>query len=350
MSPTESLARSLLCATLCFLACGSKETGVAAFAILALWRFCFGSSGAPVWWRATLLASLAATATFLALRFSLETQNSRVFENRPDFIGGSLFETLKNLPVLWSIHARNFFNPAGLCADYGVLSTRGLSPLEAWTGFSAIAIAALFAGFRSRRAAFCLGFTFLALLPASNLLPMYRPVADRYMYLPLVGLGLLLATICSHPFRFPWAGTTLRAAAVLFIAAMAVAAWHRQFVWRDSQTLWTDTADKNPRSFNAWLGLAYDSQRRGLQAESKPYLLRANELARGGDPDVWLALAVALDAEGKSDQAKEVLERALALNPDLRNPEERAARAVMEIHHARDVRQILEKYSPESPE
>lgn len=345
---SQRILRGVACAALCLLASASKETGLAAAGFLLLWRLCFVEDGTRKWWAGTLTACFAATALYATLRFTLETTPSTIFETKPRFLNGSLPAALATQPLILALYARNFFLPSALCADYGPASLGPASPLEVWAGLCVLLALAALVAYRSRPAAFGLGVIALALLPVSNLLPMYHPAADRYLYLPLAGAGFLLATALSALPQKGWIPPTSSLATLILLGALGLTAWHRQFVWRDSQTLWSDTAQKNPRSFNAWLGLAFDNQRRGLPAESIPYLHRANELAGGGDTEVLLALAVALDAEGKPAPAREALQKALARNPDLRNPEQRTARAVMEIHHARAVRQLLEKYPPPS--
>jgi Flp pilus assembly protein TadD len=179
---------------------------------------------------------------------------------------------------------------------------------------------------------------------------MFNPAADRYLYLPLAGAGFLLAIGLA---ALPQKGTTPLAtttATLLLLGALGLAAGNRQFIWRDSQSLWEDTAQKNPASRNAWLGLGFDLQRRGLASESTPYFERALEISGPGDAEAWMGLAVALDAHGDSPAARAAMDKALKANPDFRNPEQRAARAVMEIHHARAVRRLLEKHPQKAAE
>jgi len=342
---SRRVLRGAACAVLCFLACASKETGFAAAGILLLWRLCFGDGGERKWWSATLVACFASTAVFAVLRFTLETPNSIVFETKPDFLNGSLPAALATQPIILALYARNFFLPVGLCADYGPASLATLSALEAWAGLCVILALAALAALRSRPVKFALGFIAVALLPVSNLLPMYHPAADRYLYLPLAGAGFLLAAALSAlpPKGWPFRITSL--GILVFLGTMALVAWNRQMVWRDSHSLWADTAKKNPISRNAWLGLGFDLQRRGLPADSMPYFLRALEISGPDDAEAWMGLAVAMDARCETTAAREAVARALAANPDFRHPRDRMRRALMERQHAADVGILLEKLS-----
>ena len=75
-----------------------------------------------------------------------------------------------------------------------------------------------------------------------------QSMADRYTYLPQIGLvlGLVWAVTDSDRFLAARAGTAVRRAgrfllalaAAGIIAALAVAAWRQTGYWRDSETLW----------------------------------------------------------------------------------------------------------------
>lgn len=336
------------CVVFCFLACASKETGFMAAGILFLWRVCIDKEGFRSWWIPTLSGCFLATGIFVAMRFGLETPDSEVFESKSGFLGGSFLAALSIQMRILALYARNLVNPAGLCADYGPLSLGAISNLEAAAALSVFVLVSLLIARRSIRAAFCLGFIALSLLPVSNLLPMFRPAADRYLYLPMAGVGLLVALLMSAiPLR-GWVSRLLCSSAAALIFLFGFFAWERQTVWRNSHSLWEDTAKKNPASRNAWLGLGFDLQRRGGAADSVVFFQKALSVSGPNDAEAWMGLAVALDAEGDLASAREAAIRALELNPDIRRPDSRMWRAMVERDHARDTAALLKKYRLEA--
>lgn len=93
---------------------------------------------------------------------------------------------------------------------------------------------------------------FVALLPVSNLIfPIGSVMAERFTYLPLIGLCLALGN-WRPTGRWPLAALT-----VVLVASAAKSAW-RNRDWHDNQTLWASAAAVYPDSFltHAQLGFA----------------------------------------------------------------------------------------------
>ncbi|HKP64384.1 MAG TPA: hypothetical protein VJV78_46925 [Polyangiales bacterium] len=93
----------------------------------------------------------------------------------------------------------------------------------------------------------------LLMLPVSNLVPMYFPLQDRYLSLPLAGLGLALAAECQR------VSAKHQRAALLFVGALIACLGLRTVqyagVWRDEASLWGHAASTQPDAEYAWLKL-----------------------------------------------------------------------------------------------
>jgi protein O-mannosyl-transferase len=64
--------------------------------------------------------------------------------------------------------------------------------------------------------------------------------ADRYMYIPMIGLSIMLAWGAADAAkRWPHATTVLVATGVIFCAACAALAWTEASYWKDNETLYT---------------------------------------------------------------------------------------------------------------
>ncbi|MHC4492490.1 MAG: hypothetical protein ACYTDU_12780, partial [Planctomycetota bacterium] len=147
---------------------------------------------------------------------------------RGELWGGSYPMTVLTMAKGFLHYARVIAFPVHFTVDYHVPTSTGLGLGEvvALVILAAIAAAAVAAGPRSRLA---LAWFFLALLPVSNLIrPIGIPTAERFLYLPLVGVAL-------------WAGPVLgryRRLTVAVLACLFVLTFQRSRIWRSDDALW----------------------------------------------------------------------------------------------------------------
>ncbi|MFH1723148.1 MAG: hypothetical protein ABII00_00860 [Elusimicrobiota bacterium] len=124
------------------------------------------------------------------------------------------------------------FWPARLRVCYSFPETASLTA-EALlaSGILAAAAAAAALGLRRRSPAGFAGAWFLAaLLPVSNIIPLDALAADRFLYAPLIGVGLLWGWALAR-LRPPAPAACL--AALTLAAAAGLASLERQLAWRD---------------------------------------------------------------------------------------------------------------------
>jgi len=164
----------------------------------------------------------------------------------------------------------------------------------------------------------------LAILP---LLPaLYVPVlgeglvAERYLYLPTVGLSLLVAR--GWDAAREWSGWRkaflVGGLALVLIMAGWATVW-RTAAWRDDLTLWQDAATKVPGSAAAHEYLGAARYQRGDVAAARASYVRALEI----DPGRWTArtgLAALLAAEGRHEEAIEAAQAAHRSRPGQPEP------------------------------
>jgi protein O-mannosyl-transferase len=151
--------------------------------------------------------------------------------------------------------------PVKLSADYSY-SQIGIATGAPGDWLAWIAVAAAAAGvvwlYKVNRTGFFLAcFAFLTLLPASNLvIPIGSIMAERFMYLPSIGLmGCLVLGMFALGERF---GNHRLAPIVLTVIAtlFAVRTWARNVDWQDDVSLSQATVSSSPRSFKAHKMLA----------------------------------------------------------------------------------------------
>lgn len=198
----------------------------------------------------------------------------------------------------------------------------------------------------------------IALAPAlgfADVYPMiYSYVADHFQYhATTAGLALLATALATALRPAPAAARGLAIAAILLALAWQTSGMIDAY--RDEETLWRETLDRNPEAIVAHNNLATLAHRRGDDGAALALLLEAAEvdaarthpyvrattlhnvgwsLIENGRPrestawfrraiethpayyDAYAMLATRLAAEGRRDDAIDVLERVLALRPD----------------------------------
>lgn len=157
----------------------------------------------------------------------------------------------------------------------------------------------------------------VTLLPVSGLVQVgEQAMADRYTYLPLIGIYIVLAWGAREvAVRWRRLQPALALAASIALAAFASATWLQIGVWRDSRTLFEHALRVTRDNYLVLNNL-------GAWFERRDDLGKA-EAALGGalrvKPDYAHAhynLGVVLHREGKPENAAEEFERAIRIRPD----------------------------------
>jgi len=315
-------SRNLLLAAACLvcllLAVGAKENGVAGPAVLVSYWLLFRRHESLRGWGLLSAASVLVVTAFLIARFSMPPKESIIFTEAPARLGGSFLETLRIQPRLWAFYLRQVLVPMDLCADYGPYSVRNFG-----FGLSLAAVLAVVgvqAFFAAKSRVVCLGVVifWLALLPVSNLVPIYRPMADRFLYLPLCGVALMLAALGVAARR---QARLLAAAALAGAGLYAFTTFEREAVWQNDGALWRDTMKKNPFSDTAANNLAQALLAEGKPAEAAQAAEQAIRLSEAKFADPFALLAIALDQLGRTADADAAYKKAVALDARYRTPD-----------------------------
>jgi hypothetical protein len=323
------------------LALCSKETAVVAPVLLIWLWLCFPQQSQIANRKSQIGISLALVAVYLAVTFTHRPlQAAGEVWNGLALRGADKFSTS---PWIFARELKTLLWPHPLCADYVVKPVGFLDP-KFFAGLAAL-LAVTAGAFLLRRkiplAAFALGWLVINFAPISNIVPLFNPMADRYLYLPAIGFALLLGATLT---KIPQRGAVF---AVLFALYFALTA-NRVRVWRDDTTLWNATAQTEPRSARAqtWLGLLA-MQRQDIaeatfryriadelnprnvhalvnlavlegqanQLDSAEQKLRTATERRPDFADGWWNLATVLHMKGKHTEAQQALERAAKINP-----------------------------------
>jgi tetratricopeptide (TPR) repeat protein len=158
-------------------------------------------------------------------------------------------------------------------------------------------------------------------------------VADRFAYLPSLGLCLLFGAGVAVSVRGSTLARLVPLAAAAWIASLAALTWSQVQIWRDTDTLFVYTLTVDPDC--GWCHAQYGGAlgNRGDLAGAIPHLQRAAALRPHRFRDQAHA-GLALLRAGRAADALPYLERAVAAQPD--NVEARAnlELALMEVGRA----------------
>ncbi len=252
-------------------------------------------------------------------------------------------DNLWTAPWIWWRYVALFVVPYPLLADRVVVPVVQVWDPRFILGVGGVLAVAWWA-LRHRRShpwtAFSLGWLILAFGPVSNVVPLLNPMADRYLYGWAPGLILLVAPGLVGTL---WRRRLLAALCVILLVMQQVDLRR----WQHDRTLWEATARVEPRSARAqtWLGLLAKQQgdreearlrfQRALEVNPQEVtalinlaiqegeagrlavaerLLREAVQRRPEKAEAWANLAVALELQGRREEALESSEKARRLD------------------------------------
>jgi len=165
-------------------------------------------------------------------------------------LSGTYGQTLIDMCPVVTEYARLLWGIPPFCVDYNYMVAEPPYAFLSGRVLGGLALALLACGLavwlwrrpRWRLTAFGLAWLGLFLLPVSNLIPMMQYMAERFLYLPMMGFLLALG------------GAFLnfsRPRLVAFVAAGVVCAWimggvHRMGIWQDGLMLFVQTEYEHP--------------------------------------------------------------------------------------------------------
>jgi tetratricopeptide (TPR) repeat protein len=250
---------------------------------------------------------------------------------------GSYFTRLLGAGMAVCFYLGKFVWPTELLPNYPLwtLNAPSFPPLVI-----VLLLAGLFLGLWTQRkswgrhAIFGLGFFVLNLLPVLGFVKMaylvISPVADHFVYLPMIGLiGLVVAAMGQAEKRLTPAFRPVGAA--MMAGVMILLAWESHGyagMFINQETLWTYTLPRNPGAWTAYNNLAVALEDKGRIPEAMERLKQALQI-NPNDTEAHYNLGIALEKTGRISEAIGQYEQALRLKPNYAEAHNNLGNALM---------------------
>lgn len=134
--------------------------------------------------------------------------------------------------------------------------------------------------------------------------------ADRFMYVPAIGLFILIAWLGAEKLK----GSAAWGAAMVFCLFLAGLSPVRVADWKDSVTLYRKALDVNPDDMVSTVNLAFALDKAGQVKEALPYYEKIVE-RYPAYAEVHANMAVILAEQGQADRARHHFEQAVERAP-----------------------------------
>lgn len=152
----------------------------------------------------------------------------------------------------------------------------------------------------------------VAMAPVANIIPMMQVLAERFLYLPLIGAALIVSALLDRLLSGRRA-TFCGVVAVCYLALLCILLERRLPVWRTDAALQRDSYEADPSNWRAayTYGITLVNAGETTQAAS---IARSNRLERDNPWIYVLSMRVSV-AEGRTTEAIQALEEATSLQP-----------------------------------
>jgi tetratricopeptide (TPR) repeat protein len=193
-----------------------------------------------------LAGLLICTAIFFYVRFYALQSAGELGLPR---LGGSIPHTLVATTKIFAFYLLLFFCPFQMRALYPTSMYSTEMDAAFFVSFAALFILVAFLIYFRREKIFVFGMLwwFVALLPVSNLHPLFNPMAERYLFLPSIGLCLWVGWLIGTAYEKGRRGFLLGATGVLALF-LSTLTFLRNPDWRDNLKLWGVAADRDPEN------------------------------------------------------------------------------------------------------
>jgi len=247
----------------------------------------------------------AATLFYVLIRFIFMKSE---MESQVIYLGGSVVTALASMAPVLLMYSRLFFFPVPLCVQYNV-HPHSLFSIHVVVAGLVLLFVAIGIGLWSRRnrsALFLFTWIVLLLVPVCNFLPLANFAADRYLYVPIVGVcGLIGLAVFGWNAHKRYIALLRLLGFTAVIALMSLLTFNRNETWADNRTVWQEGYAISPRMFTGIINTAKHYERNRLFKKALAAFRRAYEIDPNGKKvaDALFGQASALQGNGQLNEA-----------------------------------------------
>lgn len=262
----------------------------------------------------------AAALAYVWYQVFFRQASSRAGINGFNYWGGSFYTNLLTAIHVHGWYLKQLVFPTPIVQYSGAFDVA--TSLWTWRVLVSIIVVCgtIVAGFsllnRNKLMAFAILSYFAMLVPVSQIIPHHELLADHYLYLPMMSLGLFAALLVQKlSSRNETAKRVTYGVAAAVVVAFAVMTLLRNPIYKDDFTLWKTNYKEVPTSIRAVSSLA--------SQYATSYPARGADLYKqciAIDPSyapAYVSLAALYQAREKAREAEDIIQRGLAL-PDSR--------------------------------
>ena len=282
------------------------------FMIFPLWEFCFGNLKKE-WKRTILFLIIAISYSLLSIGNLSERTNTLQTVHYQE---SGIDNPLVLIPVAISSYFELIFFPQTLTLYHSELNF-GPVNFGIRAIFTLILFIGIFASFKKNKFIFFwLAFFIIALAPTLTPFRLNWIVAERYLYLPIVGILAITGFGLIKLSQLLKVKNLEYILLVIFIVLLSTRTIIRNVDWKNEDNLWIATGKTSPSSPNTHNNLGdvygrWGDKQRSLQEFQTAILLKPNYA------DAYHNGGNVLREMGQIDQALEYYQKAAQLNPNL---------------------------------
>lgn len=235
--------------------------------------------------------------------------------------GQPIYTFFTMLKVIIS-YLRNSFFPVNLSPIYATVISESLiepSVLSSISAFILVLAVAIYIKSKSKLMFFCILLFFIPLIPVLQFIPIAVYMADRYLYLPMLGFSLMMPLLL-HKFLESFSsrgdnGGKMTFAYILFsiliVYQFSILTIRQGTVWENGIAVWGKVVRENPQLAPAYLGLGLAYMQKNQDKDAFAYITKALEigLSEKQQKDAYYYRAIALIFHGDFARGERELER-----------------------------------------
>lgn len=255
--PRSSVAAIYLLSCITYsLALFSKEMAVTLPAIILCYEWIYRDTDNKLFFRlfnGYCIGYIIIAIAYLYLQLHYLDRNGNAFkENIPTW---GLPVRLQTVPWLLMSYLKLSTFPVLLSAEYKIIPLRTMFQMSFAIPLLAIISLLVMAGISSKKEkhiAFGILFFIISLTPVYGIVRITNPLAERYLYLPVVGFAVATGFIIYNLIK---ARTKALILFPIIVCLYSILVIERNGVWNSDYSLWTDTLKKQPTSARAHYNL-----------------------------------------------------------------------------------------------